>query len=223
MRQLSCGLVACYSTSPLVCKPHNKQYQQSCGQIYVLTHEKHCTCSVYVQVEQKLGEGQLPLDQLAASLTILCSRKQQLEAPFKLLLAAYTRAAASASALQTSQQCWQIMRVCAARLHTPYVKQLAEVIRGQHAATEAQGIQLARVASLELHSPLHCGLFRVHAQKNMPAACAGVLQEQHACSCHAGPVATCAHKETLTPTRQMGQALHAACLDCRQCCSCGRQ
>jgi hypothetical protein len=97
-------------------------------QIYVLVHVRNVR-AVYVQVEQKLQDGQVELQQLAAWLTILCSRKQQLGAPFKLLLAAYTSAAASASVLQTSQQCWQIVRVCTARLHTAYVKQLAEVTK----------------------------------------------------------------------------------------------
>jgi hypothetical protein len=119
-----------------------KLHHHACSQIHVLMHARSVR-AVHVQVEQKLQDRQVELQQLAALLTILCSRKQQLEAPFKLLLAAYTSAAASASVLQTSQQCWQIMRVCAARLHTAYVKQLAEVIQGQAAETQAQGAYTA--------------------------------------------------------------------------------
>jgi hypothetical protein len=122
-----------------------------------------------VQVEQKLQGGQVPLDQLVALLTILCSRKQQMEAPFKLLLAAYTNAAASAGVLQTSRQCWQIMRVCTARLHTAYVEQLAEVIQRQAAAAEAQGVH---PGNLSVQPVLDACL----QDNSCLAACAGALR-----------------------------------------------
>lgn len=96
-----------------------------------------------------------PAERLLEPLLILCNRQQQLEGPFKTLLAAFSQAASAAAddtresagssdSGSATQQWWQLMRIAGARLHVSYVEQLAEAMPNA-AVTQAGECNLIEV------------------------------------------------------------------------------